>query len=252
MQGAPPLIAIDGELVTQKTPALQLPLRYAEAIRRAGGFPLVLPPLAAPTYLDELLQRVDGVLLSGGADFETEVLGLGPTHPAAKPVPGEKQAFDLRLVRATLDRRIPVLGVCYGMQALALACGATLHQHLPDDRPGTREHRGGAVHDVRLTPGSKLAQLLGVGVVDVISRHHQALASGGDGWTVTAVDDEGLIEGVERQDHPFAVGVQWHPELALDHEDEDRQLALFRGLVEAAREHRSGRTEGTELQELTA
>lgn len=252
MQGTPPLIAIDGELVVEKTPALQLPLRYAEAVRRAGGFPLVLPPLASEAFLDQLLERIDGVLLSGGDDFETESLGLGSTHPAAKPVPGEKQAFDLRLAREVLERRIPVLGVCYGMQALALASGAALHQHLPDDLPGSRDHRGGIVHGVRLTPGSKLAELFGVAEVDVISRHHQALASGGDGWAITAVDDQGLIEGIERREHPFALGVQWHPELALDGDDEDRQLALFRGLVEAAREHHSERTQGTELEELTA
>ena len=77
----------------------------------------------------------------------------------------------------------------------------------------------------------------------MISRHHQALASSGDGWTVTAVDDEGLIEGIERPDHPFAIGVQWHPELSLESEDERRQLGLFRGLVEAARERRSRRIE---------
>jgi len=232
--GRRPRIAINGELDHDQGPTVTLATRYAEAVRRAGGIPLVLPPLVAPRFAEELLASVDGLLLSGGGDFDTESLGLGPTHPAARPVAPEKQAFDLSLARAAVRHGVPTLGVCYGMQLLALADGGTLYQHLPEDLPAAREHRGGARHAVRPVPGTKLARLLGVAEVDVVSRHHQALRTSGDGWTVSARDDQGLIEGVEREDHPFALGVQWHPELALDTEGEEQQLALFRALVEAA------------------
>ncbi len=238
-----PLVAIDGELVLGQAPAVHLSVRYAEAIERAGGMPLVLPPLAAPSFVEDLLDTVDGLLLSGGDDFHAEPLGLGATHPAAKPVPREKQDFDLALVRGALERGVPVLGICYGMQALALAEGAGLHQHLPDDRPDGREHADGVVHPVRVRPGTKLHELLGVASLDVISRHHQALSSAGPHWTVCGEDDEGSIEAVERSEHPFAVGVQWHPELAPHDAVQER---LFAGLVRAARAHRDSRMRAPE------
>jgi hypothetical protein len=120
---------------------------------------------------------------------------------------------------------VPVLGICYGMQLLGLAEGAGLHQHLPEDRPGARSTRG-VVHAVRAVAGSKLARLLEVDEVAVVSRHHQALSRVELPWRVAALDAEGLVEAIEREDHPFAVGVQWHPELAPEGSPHDR---LFRG-----------------------
>ena len=238
-----PIVAIDGELVLRKTPTLSLPTRYGEAVHRAGGLPLALTPFAAhdEAWVDEVLDRVDGLLLSGGDDFDMEALGLGPTHPEAKPIPAQKQAFGLNLVRRALAREVPILGVCHGMQLMALAEGAGLHQHLPDDRPGALPHAGGARHDVTVAPGSKLAGLLGVARVSVISRHHQALSTVGPEWTVTARDDEDLIEGVERRGHPFAVGVQWHPE---QEEAGTRHDGLFAGLVRAASDRAAMRAAG--------
>ena len=155
----------------------------------------------------------------------------GRTHPAAERTPGQKQDFDVLLARAALERRMPVLGICYGMQLLALVEGGSLHQHLPDDRPGSREHRGGAIHAVTLSPASRLARVVGQTQLDVVSRHHQGIAAVGSGWTVAARDDEGLIEAIERADLPFALGVQWHPELAPEGTPHDR---LFRALIGAA------------------
>ena len=191
----------------------------------------MLAPVGGPSDVKRVLAELDGLLLSGGDDFDMERLGLGPTHPAAQRTPGSKQDFDVLLARTALERKIPVLGVCYGMQLLALVEGATLYQHLPEDRPGKREHRGGAIHGVELSPASKLARVVGVEQLDVVSRHHQAVASVGTAWTVAARDDEGLIEAIERADLPFALGVQWHPELAPEGSPHDR---LFRGLIGAA------------------
>lgn len=225
-----PLIAINGLLVPER-PAVLLDHRYADAVLRAGGIPLVIPPLGGPSDVAALLDRVDGLLLTGGDDFETEPLGLGPTHPAAVVTPRAKQDFDFLLTRAAIARDMPVLGICYGMQLLGLAAGASLLQHLPEDRPGCREHRSDAAHPVRVAAGSKLARCLEVDELDVVSRHHQALADVPAPWRVTGHDDEGLVEAIERPDLTYALGVQWHPELAPTGSAHDR---LFRGLVNAA------------------
>lgn len=239
---SPPLIALSCELLAGDAPALRLKSRYAEAVLAAGGIPLAVPPVGARAHIERLLARVDGLVLTGGDDFDTERLGLGPTHPAASPVPAEKQDFDVELARAALGRRLPLLGICYGMQLLALVEGGTLYQHLPEDRPGSRVHSGGVLHAVAVTRGTKLSAALGVERLDVVSRHHQGVRGLGPRWSVSAVDDEDLIEGIERAEHPFAVGVQWHPELSPAGGPQGR---LFRALVSAAREGAARATAAT-------
>jgi len=240
-----PWIAIVGELVVLEhdqgtRTETRLSQRYVAAVERAGGLPFVVPHGSLDTQ-DELLERADGLLFSGGDDFDTARLGLGPTHPAAKPVPAPKQDFDLALARRALAAGLPVLGICYGMQLLALAEGGTLFQHLPDDRPGRRVHSGGVRHAVQLAGGSKLRALCGVATVEVISRHHQAIASVGPGWRVSGTDDEALIEALEHGAHPFALGVQWHPELSAE---DPAHARLFAGLVAAARRRAEARLAG--------
>ena len=226
-----PLIGINGVVSSRDTPHVELAYRYAEAVLRAGGIPVVIAPVGGPRDVARTVAELDGLLLSGGDDFDMMRLGLGQTHRAARPVPSYKQDFDVLLARAALERRTPVLGICYGMQLLALVEGGSLHQHLPEDRPGSREHTGGARHTVALEPDSTLARLTGAEHLDVVSRHHQAVAAAGPRWSVSARDDEGLIEAIERSDLPFALGVQWHPELEPEG---GRQDGLFRGLVVAA------------------
>jgi putative glutamine amidotransferase len=197
-----PLIALSGELLPDASPALRLRNRYAEAVLAAGGLPVALPPVGGPRDVERVLERVDGLVLTGGDDFDTERLGLGPTHPAASPVPAAKQDLDVHLARAALARGLPVLGICYGMQLLALVEGGTLLQHLPEDRPGCQQHSGGAVHPVAVAAGTKLAGVLDVEHLDVVSRHHQAIGAPGPGWRVSARDGDGLIEALERADPP--------------------------------------------------
>jgi putative glutamine amidotransferase len=236
MDSRAPLVAING-LLQEKTTGdrLSLPLRYAERVREAGGVPVAIPPIGDKRYLLALLDMVDAVVLSGGDDFDTERLDMGPTHPAAACVPGPKQDFDFELARLVLDRGVPVLGICYGMQLLGLADGATLLQHLPEDRPGGQEHTDGAVHDILIELPTKLGSLIGLESLAVVSRHHQALKDAPPGWRVAARDSEGLIEAIEHPSHPFALGVQWHPELSPGSAHD----ALFSGLVLAARERRA-------------
>lgn len=231
LHGERPLIAINGEMTSGESPGVALKNRYADAVLKAGGIPVVVAPVGGPADVKRLLQRVDGLLLSGGDDFDTVRLGLGPTHPAAKPVPTAKQDFDVELARAALDAGLPTLGICYGMQLLALVEGGDLHQHLPEDRPGCAPHSGGVVHSVELVPGARLRALLECERLDVVSRHHQAVRSLGGRWSVAASDPQGLIEAIERTAHPFAFGVQWHPELSAEGGANDR---LFRAFVFAA------------------
>jgi putative glutamine amidotransferase len=217
-----------------------VPDRYGEAILRAGGLPLIRPAgVASSNLVSDLLKHADALLIPGGRDLDTERLGLGPVHPMARLTPAGQQDADVALVSGAAKRGLPVLGICYGMQLLGLVGGGRLHQHLPDDAPGAVRHlddHGGLVeHDVQLTAGTRTAAALGLasgGSLRVRSSHHQALASTGTGWSVTARDGDGLIEAIEYTGRQLAIGVQWHPDRAKPFTAED---GLFAALIAAAR-----------------
>jgi putative glutamine amidotransferase len=234
-----PLILINGSFEATERPALKLYTRYAERIAEAGGLGLALPPLTDPAHLTAALERADGVLLTGGDDFHTEPLGLGPTHPAAVRTPLAKQDFDLALARQALALGLPVLGICYGMQCLGIVAGAGLLQHVPEQWPGATEHRDSAQHPVSILPESKLRAATGVERLDVVSRHHQALVDVPSPWVVVGRDPDGLVEAIEHPDCAFAVGVQRHPEQSAG---DGPHGALFAAVVAAARAFGASRT----------
>jgi putative glutamine amidotransferase len=196
--------------------------------------PVVLPA-SEPGELDTLLARVDAVVLSGGDDVDVRALGR-ELHPAAEPMHPRRQAAELALARAVLERRVPALGICLGMQVLALAAGGELHQHLPDAGfSGLLDHR--ADHEVEVAPGTRLAAILAAPRPRVVSHHHQAVARIPAAFRESARASDGVVEAFEATDGRFLLCVQWHPERSPDAPETGR---LFRAVVEAARE-RAGR-----------
>jgi putative glutamine amidotransferase len=220
-------------------PAYLLPRSYADAVQRAGGAALILP--ADPvwvTHPDEILDALDALLLAGGADLDPATYGAEPhgeSHPGAR----ERDEMEIALARRAIERDLPLLGVCRGMQVINVALGGTLHQHLPD-LVGHLEHRRNpgsfeqSDHDVRLDPGSLAARSAGEEVHVTKSHHHQGVDELGEGLVVTGratLDD--LPEAIELPDRRFALGVQWHPEA-------DERSRLIAALVEEAAVTRAG------------
>jgi putative glutamine amidotransferase len=206
---------------------LALGFAYLKAVERAGGLPVVLAPLA-PGVTDALLDRLDGLCLSGGPDITPSTYGaaphaeLGPTEPAL-------DRFELHLARRARLQGIPVLGICRGMQLLNVSRGGTLHQHLPDHRqPGAADL---PAHGVKILDGSNLHRLVGSAALEVNSFHHQGIDRLGAGLRPVAWSPDGVIEAVEVPAGEFVVGVQWHAECMTGRPEQE---ALFAALVEAA------------------
>jgi putative glutamine amidotransferase len=207
---------------------------YADAVRRAGGLAVMLPPdPRASEDPEPWLELVDGLILSGGADVDPSFYGAEP-DPHTKGTVPERDAFEIALARGALDRDVPLLGVCRGMQIMNVARGGTLIQHLPHS-VGHEDHRrslgsfDNADHDVRLAEGSLAERAAGETVHSTKSHHHQAIDRLGDGFEITgwATIDE-LPETIEDPSYRFALGVQWHPEV-------DPASSLIAALVEEAR-----------------
>ena len=214
---------------------LALGVTYLEAVAHAGGIPMILSPLPGGA-VDDLVDRVDGICLSGGPDMHPAWYG-GRDHPALGPTEPEVDAFELDLTRAARARGVPLLAICRGMQVLNVARGGTLLQHLPDDVGERIEHRQPApasapTHGVRVEPGSRLCELMGGTEHAVNSFHHQAIDDLAPGLRPVAWSDDGVIEGVEAAWEPFTVGVQWHAECLTGRPE---NAALFEGLVDVAR-----------------
>jgi len=237
---APPVIGISAYVepaswaVWRDVPAVLLPLAYVRQVRDAGGVPVVLPPL--PPGTDEqtvahLLDRVDGVVLSGGVDVEPGRYDAEP-HPSVQAPRPDRDSTELVLARMCAARDLPLLGVCRGMQVMAVAAGGELHQHLPDDigHDGHAPAPGSyGEHLVRTVAGTRLAEVLGRTEIDEVpTYHHQGIDVIGTGLQPTAWAPDGTLEAVEDPDLPFCLGVQWHPEAGRD-------PSLFDGLVTAVR-----------------
>ncbi len=207
--------------------ATLVPHAYVDRVAAAGCVPVVLPPVAGA---ERVVGRLDGLLLSGGGDLDPALYAARP-HPRTARVNAQRDATELALLRAAFDAGLPVLAICRGLQLLNVLRGGTLLQHLPETvghdghAPAPAEYGQRAV---RVIPGSRVAEIARRDALNVRCHHHQAIERLGAGLTVTARCDDGVIEAVELGGYPFAVGVQWHPEVSGDH-------SLFLALAEAAR-----------------
>ncbi len=216
---------------------MALGMLYLKAVEAAGGLPVVLPPLG-PAAVNPLVERLDGLLLSGGPDLDPAAYEADP-HAELGPTEPDLDRFELAAARQADAMGLPILAVCRGMQAINVMRGGTLHQHVPEHIGEDVTHRqqepsGDPVHTVKVAPGSRLAGLLGEEVeeVDVNSFHHQAVDRLGRGLRAVAWAPDGLVEALEapRRSAPL-LAVQWHAECLADH---PHHAALFEDLVASA------------------
>jgi putative glutamine amidotransferase len=203
------------------------PRTYSHAVQRAGGLGLILPPddVVAESP-DELLDMLDGLILAGGSDIDPASYGAKP-HPETRNTRPERDRFELALGTRALERDMPVLGICRGMEMLNVIQGGTLDQHLGLE---LHRHTPGAFvdHGVRLEAGSLAARVVGDERTEVKSAHHQGLDELGEGVIASGYADDGIVEAIELPERTFAVGVLWHPE-------EDERSRVIGALVEEAR-----------------
>jgi putative glutamine amidotransferase len=213
--------------------AVLVPTAYVRAVERAGGRPLVIPP--ADGGVAETLAVLDGLVFSGGGDVDPDAYGA-EAHDETRGVNSKRDEAELALLRAALQRELPLLAVCRGSQVLNVALGGDLVQHLPELVGHDRHlHTPGefADHDVRVAPATRVGAFLG-DRAPVKSHHHQAFGRLGGNLREAAWADDGTVEAIEDPTRRFAVGVLWHPE-------EGEDLALFEALVEEARRYRDDR-----------
>jgi putative glutamine amidotransferase len=207
---------------------------YRQAVLHVGGGVHIVD---ASMAVGEVIDGIDGLLLTGGEDLAPARYGEAP-HPSVVDVDPARDEFEIALVGEARRRNLPILGICRGIQVLNVALGGTLVQDIPSERPGALAHEAGTAraaraHDVEVEPGSRLASALGATRLAVNSSHHQSVDRPAPRLRITARSDDGIVEGLEtdRHDPWYAVGVQWHPEDLVDTEEPwDRQLfATFAG-----------------------
>jgi putative glutamine amidotransferase len=243
-----PLIGVTTYLERAQTgvwdvPAAFLPKVYFDAVTRAGGIVVLLPPQPADRAIAErVMEGLDGLILTGGKDVDPARYGQEP-HPATDAPRPERDEWEEQLLRVALERELPFFGICRGLQVLNVALGGTLHQHLPDVVGDNRYNAGSGIfteNQVRLEAGTRLASTLaGHETLSVLSYHHQAIDRLADGLVVSARADDGIVQAVELSSPQFAIAVQWHPEESAE------DLRLFGALVQAAGLHADRRLEAT-------
>jgi len=212
---------------------------YVQAAESGGCAPVVVPPHLEEPELRAIFEHLDGLILSGGGDIQPPYYGeedSGLLWSVDEP----RDRAELMLARRALTEGLPLLAICRGIQVLNVAAGGTLIQDISTQVVGALTHstvagRPGSyvAHTVEVVAGSRLAELVGAGKLDVNSFHHQAVKDVGTGLVLTARAPDGIIEGLESPNHPFCIGVQWHPEALIESHPVMRRL--FEGLAEAAK-----------------
>lgn len=235
-----PVIGINCDIEIQAgNPAPFLKPEYSEAVKIAGGMPSVLDPREVEK-IRGLLEQLDGLVLSGGADIWPNHYGQ-EKHAKTNLVSKERDTFDFKLLDQALDMDMPVLGICLGMQLINVGLGGTLIQDIASQRPSEVPHNAKnakEVHKVKVVKGTRLHKLLDEEVIMVNSSHHQAVDRLAGGLKVSAWAEDGIIEAIESTRHSLVLGVQWHPERMLEN---PTQRGLFTAFLEEIKVHASKR-----------
>jgi putative glutamine amidotransferase len=207
---------------------------YTDAVLGAGGLPIPIPPSYPEEVLADLYSRLDGILFSGGGDVSAEHF-KGDLHPSITRVDPERDFTELTLLRCAAQDGKAMLGICRGIQVMNVALGGTLYTHIPDQLPEAVNHPGSVyrelAHHVHVDESARLARILGETFLHVNSLHHQGLKELAPSLRAAGHSPDGLIEAVELSGHPYAIGVQWHPEWLTDQPAMQR---LFASFVDAA------------------
>jgi putative glutamine amidotransferase len=234
-----PLVGVTTSITIGQTPErAYVNSAYLHALQQAGGVPVLLPPQLSKASLERLVRGLDALLLTGGGDVDPATFGEAP-HPTLYEVAPSRDALETQVTHMALEKRMPLLAICRGIQVLNVALGGSLHQDVATE-PGTdiqhsqKEARDQTTHKVMVTPQSRLARVLGTEDVEVNSFHHQVVKSLGRGLVPVAWAPDQLIEGVELDDDSrWVLGIQWHPEHLVGGSEPARRL--FSALVTAAR-----------------
>ena len=217
-----------------------LPADYVDAVRRAGGVPILLPP--GENNWEAWLEIIDGLIISGGSDIEPGQYNGNSNHPNLTKHAPTRDESELALAKSVLQKiDTPSLFICRGMQVVNVAAGGSLHEHIPDIQPEDihrGEDGGWAMQAVNVESGSALEKVMQVETAVPYSGHHQAIKEVGEGLKVSSKAADGIIEALEKTDHPYFIAVQWHPEKSAA--DDESQQRLFDKLVQAAKKKKRG------------
>ena len=225
-------------------PSVMVQKSYTDAILNAGGLPVLIPSDIQESGWQELIERLDGILFTGGGDIAVEYFN-GDQHQAVYGIEPARDAIEVGLTRDAAEAGRPFLGICRGLQVINVALGGTLYTHIPDQVENALMHdypgddgipaRTALVHPVNIDPGSHMSRIMGATTLQVNSLHHQGVKAVAPVLKAVAHSADGLVEAVELPGHPFGIAVQWHPEWLTDQEAIRR---LFKAFVDAAAERR--------------
>jgi len=230
-------ITISRQKNNKNAPYFRNPEAYSVAISKAGGIPLLIPLGLSDEQLEQVLLVIDGLLLSGGGDVDPETYGVISDNDSTNIDP-DRDRVEFVLVKRSIEKKKPFLGICRGLQVVNVALGGTLYTNIPKQYPTKINHRqtmneplGSTSHSVRIVPGSKLEDILGAKKLFVNSRHHQGIKRMADKLIASAYAPDELIEAIEIPKYPFGIAVQWHPENLVEYEP---MLKIFQAFVCAA------------------
>ena len=213
----------DGEFFSLK-------VLYVELVERYGGFPFLIFPTRDKRVQSEYTRMIDGLILSGGRDIHPSYYGEKVQYKVDL-LNRLRPEFEIGLLREFIPTRKPVLGVCYGVQLMNVVCGGTLYQDIPSQIPKAARHEG-ARHSITVYEDTRLFKLVRESSFEVNSHHHQSVKKLGKGFTCSALALDGIIEAIELKNHPFFIGVQWHPERDSESPLTER---IFKGFIKACK-----------------